>query len=166
MEQEPLRICTPSFTVPRRFTLAELPPMIVIARIDFGSWFRRVVMWDGLLPILLWLSPGAVAAVMPNRRGAIEIAAVVLPIAAVFLHFYVGKRHIESNRCSRLVRGLQLIVFAVGILPLVLFDCVMMLCHPIPAGQQFAAAIHWSFLLWIYLAAMIISMYPGRLPPA
>lgn len=141
--------------------------MIVIARIDFGSWLRRIVTWDGLLPIVMWLAPWGIEAVLPNRRGAIEIAAVVLPIVAVFLRFHAGMRQITSNRCAKFVRGVQIAVFVIGILPLVLFDCFMMLAHLMPAGGPMPAedVIVWSVFLLIYLTAMTIAMYPGRLPP-
>lgn len=141
--------------------------MIVIARIDFGFWLRRIVTWDGLLPILMWLAPWAIETVLPNRRGAIEIAAVVLPIVALFLRFHSGIRQIASNRCAKLFRGVQFAVFVIGILPLVLFDCFMMLAHLMPAGGPMAAedVFVCTVLLLIYLTAMTIAMYPGRLPP-
>ncbi|HVA50266.1 MAG TPA: hypothetical protein VNH11_28185 [Pirellulales bacterium] len=139
--------------------------MLVIARIDFGFWLRRVVTWDALLPIVIWVAPSVIEVLLPNRRGAMEIAALVLPIAAVFLRFRAGMRHIASNRCSRLVRGVQVAVFMVGMLPLILFDCFMILSHNMPALGPMPAedVIVWSILLSIYVTAMVIAMYPGRL---
>lgn len=139
--------------------------MLVIAHIDCASWLRRVVTWDGLLPVVISLVPSVIEFLFPNGRGAIEITAVVLPIAGVLLRFQAGMHHISSNRCSSLVRGVQVAVFMVGILPLVLFDCFMILSHVMPAGGPMPAedVIGWSLLLTIYFGAMVIAMYPGRL---
>jgi hypothetical protein len=132
-------------------------------RVRYGVWALRVITWDAVLPVFVTFLPLGVRLLFPNRRGALELTAVMLPVAAFFLRFRAGKRHINANRCSHRLRRFQLFVFCVGILPLVLIDCVIILSELMPAGAFGAADyIALGIMISIYLASMIIAMYPGR----
>jgi hypothetical protein len=140
-------------------------------RVGFGTWALKVLTWDAVLPACVVFIPMGVQLLLPGRRGAIEITAVILPIAALFLRFRAGKRHIDSNRCSRRGKLIQLSVFCLGILPLVLTDCFFILSELMPRGALIAHRrdqIALAVLFSIYLVAMIVAMYPGRTetPPA
>jgi len=137
-------------------------------RASIGSWLFRLMAWDGLLPAAVWAVPWVIEWLIPHRRGAIEVTAVVLPIVAFFIRYQVGRRYIASNRCGALMRGLQVGVFCVGILLLVLIDAVIVLSHVMPKGAAFATAadcIVWAVLYSIYLTSMAIAMYPGPCEP-
>ena len=104
----------------------------------------------------------------PNRRGVMEITAVTLPVAAFLLRARAGWRHITTNKCSDLVQRFQFFVFCIGILPLVLFDCFMILSRLMPHGDP--NATHDELLVLgsafaAYLVLMAIAMYPGRTIP-
>jgi hypothetical protein len=134
-------------------------------RVKYGSWLLRVAGWDGLLPAYVVLAPTAVELLIPNNPGAVELTAVVLPIAAFVVRYNAGKRHIASHNCSRVIRAAQFCVFCVGIALLVLIDAVLMLSHLMPQGALFAARedrIVWAVLFSVYVTAMTIAMYPGR----
>jgi hypothetical protein len=138
---------------------------MAIAQVNVGSWLLRVVAWDGLLPAFVALVPTMICALLPNNRGVIEIAAVVLPIAAFFIRVSVGTRHIASNTCGTIVRRLQCFVFIVGIIILALIDSVLILTHVMPKGTPFATSsdcIVWMVLVLVYLTSMTVAMYPGR----
>jgi hypothetical protein len=68
-----------------------------VGRVNYGSWLRRLIAWDGLLPGCIVIVPAAIEILLPNHRGAIEIAALILPITAFFLRVRAGKHHIASN---------------------------------------------------------------------
>lgn len=132
-------------------------------RVRYDVWALRVITWDAVLPICITILPLGVKFLFPNRRGALELTAVVLPIAAFFLRFRAGKRHISANRCSRRFRRFQLCMFCLGILPLVLIDCVVILSELMPAGAFGGADyIALAVPIMIYLASMVVAMYPGR----
>jgi hypothetical protein len=135
-----------------------------IGRVNYRSWLLRILTWDTILPVAVAFVPTAIALFLPDRRGVMEIASVTLPIAAFLLRLHIGKRQIDSNRCSVAVRKFQFCVFFVGILPLVLIDCVIVLSHLMPNGALFATSgdlLVWAVLAAIYLASMTVAMYPG-----
>jgi hypothetical protein len=135
-----------------------------IGRVNYRSWLLRILTWDTILPVAVAFVPTAIALFLPDRRGVMEIASVTLPIAAFLLRLRIGKRQIDSNRCSVAVRKFQFCVFFVGILPLVLIDCVIVLSHLMPNGALFATSgdlLVWAVLAAIYLASMTVAMYPG-----
>ncbi|MBN1591556.1 MAG: hypothetical protein JW888_18725 [Pirellulales bacterium] len=137
-------------------------------RIDFRSWLLTLITWDGLLPACVVLVPIVVEMLLRNNRGAIEIVAVVLPMAGFFIRVYVGHRVISSNRCGILVRRCQFGVFFIGLFLLALMECVLVLSRLMPAGALFAAKddqIVWAVLITLYLTFMIVAMFPGRTVP-
>jgi hypothetical protein len=140
---------------------------MVIRQVDFVSWVLRVLTWDSLLPACVILFPTAIAFLLPNNRGAIEITGVVLPIAGFVLRVRAGRRQITSNHCAATMRHVQLGSFVVGILILTLIDAVLVLSHVMPQGALFADKtdrVVWAILFFVYLASMSIAMYPG-VPP-
>ena len=104
--------------------------------VNFGKWALKVITWDAVLPALVVFFPLCVGFLFPNRRGIVEIIAVVLPIVAFLLRFRAGKRHIDSNQCSGLTKSVQLCVFCLGILPLALVDSVVILTEIMPRGPS------------------------------
>src|SRR3954471_10416717 len=103
-------------------------------RVRYDVWALRVVTWDAVLPACVAFVPVGVRLLFPNRRGALELTAVSLPIAAFLLRLAAGRRHIVSNRCSARFQRVQLAIFLLGILPLVLIDCVVVLSDLMPRG--------------------------------
>jgi hypothetical protein len=102
---------------------------------------------------------------LPNRRGVMEVTAVTLPVAAFLLRIRAGWRHITTNRCSDIVQHFQFFVFCIGILPLVLLDCFMILSHLMPQGALFATQgdlVVLASVFAVYLMIMAVAMYPGR----
>jgi hypothetical protein len=143
----------------------DLDEAVVVRHLNYGSWLLRVITWDVILPVCIAFAPMVVDLLLPNHRGAIEVTAVLLPIAAFFLRIRAGERHIASNRCSDGVRRFQFCALCLGILPLILIDCFMILSHLMPRGalltadsDKFALAIVYA----LYLSSMAVAMYPGR----
>jgi hypothetical protein len=135
--------------------------------VNYRSWLLRVITWDTLLPACVGLIPYGIKLLFPNRRGVIELTAVTLPVAAFFLRLRAGRRQIAANHCSEAVRRFQFGIFVLGVLPLVLVDCFLILTHVMPPGALFAAPGDWlisGIVLGIYLLCMTIAMYPGYSP--
>jgi hypothetical protein len=130
----------------------------------YGEWALRVLTWDAVLPVCVALAPVAVKFLFPNNRGAIELTAVLVPVAAFPLRAWAGIRHIKANNCSYAAKMFQLCVFLLGILPLVLWDSVVILSHVMPEGALDNRMDRMVLLVGsiTYLLLMTIAMYPGR----
>ncbi len=138
---------------------------MAVGRVNYGSWFFRVLGWDGLLPVCIVLIPTLVKILIPNNRGAIEATGVLLPIAAFFVRLFIGLRHIASNHCAVSVRGFQYCVFCLGIFLLVCVDALLILSQEMPKGAMFVTRtdyVVFAILISIYLTSMTFAMYPGR----
>jgi hypothetical protein len=121
--------------------------------------------WDGLLPVGIILLPAAIQFLLPNRRGPVELIAVVIPIAALLLRIRAGNRRIWANHCTPGFQSFQLTAFLLGVFILFIFDAIIILMHIMPAGA-FTPGELWIFaiLFAVYYLLMIIAMYPGREP--
>src|SRR5262245_48281882 len=129
-------------------------------QVNYGEWLLKLIAWDGALPIFIILVPTIVDLLFPNPPGAISFAPVLIPIAAFFLRFYVGKRHIDSNRCSRAIRNLQLVALCIGIFVLLLIDSLLILSHEMNRGAIVPSAgeiLVLSIPFSIYLVLMAIA---------
>jgi hypothetical protein len=136
-----------------------------VGSVGYRAWILRILTWDTALPACVAFIPAGVGTLFRNRRGVMEITAVTLPVAAFLLRLRAGRRHIASNRCPKWARRVQYGVFCLGILPLALIDCCLILSGLMPRGARFANAEDravWAVLVSIYLVSMIVAMYPGR----
>lgn len=130
-------------------------------------WMLRVLAWDGVLPLLVWIAPQVVSLVLPGRRGAIELAGIGLPIMAFLLRFHAGYRMISTNHCGPRMRAAQVGALFLGIFVLVPIDAMMILSHELPPGTMFRTStdtLVFLALFAFYLSAMTIAAYPGREP--
>jgi hypothetical protein len=137
---------------------------MVDRRVNYRAWMLKLVAWDGTLPVIIVFAPSVVEFLFPNRRTALEVMALTLPIAALFLRFVLGKRHIDANRCSTMVRYIQIVALCIAIIMLVLIDSLVILAHEMPEGALWATKtdrICWAVLIGIYLILMAIAMFPG-----
>jgi hypothetical protein len=129
--------------------------------VNIWDWLHRVLGWDGLLPVCIAVLPTGIDFVLPNNADALTIAAVTAPIAALFVRFSVGRRHLASNQVGPAVRACQYCVFTAAIFLLCLIDCFVIIIHVVPA----VPATDWSILgalFSLYLIAMSFAMFPGR----
>lgn len=128
------------------------------------AWLLTLLTYDGLLPLLIFLVPIALNTLVPGRRGLVEIVSLVLPSAAFCVRWYLGRRRILTNACSRRVRTFQQCVFIPGLLLLALLDCFGVLIlgtmpnAPLHPKDRRAAIV----LYLVYLVCMAVALYPGR----
>jgi hypothetical protein len=129
-----------------------------------GGWALRVLAWDAVLPLCVALLPMGVELLFPNHRPAIELTAVILPIAAFPLRAWAGIHHIMHGNSSYRLRILQLCAFCLGILPLALLDSVLILSHlmPVRAFDNGGGRMVLILSAIIYVFLMALSMHPGR----
>jgi hypothetical protein len=137
---------------------------MAVGHLNYRLWFIRVISWDAILPFCLLVAPTLIEFCFPNRRGVMEVTAVTLPVAAFLLRIRAGWRHITTNRCSDIVQHFQFFVFCIGILPLVLLDCFMILSHLMPQGAVATQGdlVVLASVFAVYLMIMAVAMYPGR----
>lgn len=136
-----------------------------VRRVKYGAWLIKLVAWDGFVPLIVLLLPSVVEELFPNRRGAMELTALTVPIAAFFIRFVVGKRHIYANDCTDVVRCMQLVALCLAILLLVLIDTLIILANLMPKGAMFATPVDWlvwAVLIGVYGICMAFAMFPGR----
>jgi hypothetical protein len=142
---------------------SEAPP----TRINYRAWLVRVIAWDGVLPLLLWLSPFLVRLLVPGiNKDAGVLLAVPLPICVFFIRIWFGARHIDANRCEKF-RVIQYYCFLFAILVLLFVDALLLALHG-ELDENWAAYLSLlrdlSIPFAVYLALMAVAMYPGREP--
>ena len=101
-------------------------------RIKWGSWLLTIISCDGLLPPCVLLVPYLIEILVPNNPGAIEVAAVLLPIMGFLVRLVIGIRRIKTNQCSESIRAIQLCFLILGICVLVFIDSFLIISHLIP----------------------------------
>jgi hypothetical protein len=132
-------------------------------RVDLGRWAWRVLTWDAIIPVIVGLAPLAGEWLFPGRRDASESIAVYVPILALFFRGWSGKRSISTNACAPWVRVVQFVALCVGLLPMLLMECLLTLPEVLPRGLgQFRVL---GVFFFIYLLFMVLAMYPGRTLP-
>ena len=134
---------------------------VTISRVDRGEWFRRVLGWDGLLPVVIVMMPWVIDLIWPNAAKLQTLAAGFVPIIALFVRFKVGRLHLSENHVGTLFLACQRFVFYGAILWLCFLDCFVMALHAapeIPLGDLIVVFVAYG----LYLAAMTFAMYPGR----
>ncbi len=116
-------------------------------RVNYREWLFRVATWDILVVLCITLIPAVLVLVLPRnpnafwkQPGAVALAAAILPPIAFLVRIKAGRRHIASNRCSGIFRLLQLCVFFIGIVPLLVADCLVVVSHDLP-GTQWAGTM-------------------------
>jgi hypothetical protein len=137
-----------------------------VEKVNYGRWLFRLITWDGLLPGCVVLVPTVIEFLIPNNRGAIEFASVMLPVIGLLIRIRLGLRHIGSNHCTVAARCFQLCAFVLGILLLGLIECVLMLTHVMPPliFVDWTDIVECAIPFLIYATLMAIAMYPGRAP--
>jgi len=137
----------------------------VRTRVNYRYWLWLVATWDGVLPLLLWVSPAIIGWLWPNHDALIALSAVFVPIAAFFARVFAGSWHIYGNFCSPAFRQFQFVTFVFGILLMLFLDALILSVHGIiPVGEQLQLVIGLSPLFGIYVLFMLLAMYPGREP--
>lgn len=128
------------------------------------SWLVRAVGWDGVLPSIVWATPLLVRAIAPGNRRLAEISLIVLPVAAVLVRYYAGRKAIDRQHVGKGIRRLQLGALLAAIGVLLLLDAWWYLTFLLPPEPT-----TWPFSRWtairLYLAYFLLAlfaMYPGR----
>lgn len=123
-------------------------------------WIFDALKWDGLLPAIVWSVPMLIRWLLPNQRGPVEIAAVVLPIFAIVFRFYVGRKMIFNNNCGKAMRYVQMLALCVGIFFFFVVDALMILALIMPQGPPTPDGVLIGVFL-SYFIIMLIATYPG-----
>lgn len=133
-------------------------------RTHYRHWLLTLVTWDGLLPVLVLVTPAVVSFFFPNQREAREAVGILLPIVAFLVRFCIGLRHIKTNHCNEWLRRLQVVALILGLFQLVMIDSLVLLAHEMPIAnfKDPAEFIVWGVIITIYLIPMAIALYPGR----
>jgi hypothetical protein len=124
-------------------------------------WLIRLLTWDGLLPVAIWLVPLAVRSAFPRNRDVTEAVGIVLPILVLFARFGYGCVIITTNSCNSWFRFAQLLTLCAAILGMMLLEVLLMMSHEAhPMTLRDLRGI--AMLIGVYLVMMAFATYPGR----
>ena len=133
--------------------------------LDYGLWISRVLGWDGLLPVFVFLASVTIAVLFPQNRAIQTLALLALPIAAFFCRAYVGRGQINSNGCGQWVRWGQYVALGFALLLFVAFDFMLVLLEFVPKGQRRPPPEDvpiWVGMVVAYFLLVAFAMYPRR----
>jgi len=135
--------------------------------LDYWVWFGRIIGWDGILPICVFLSSLCIAWLFPQNQTIQTLALLVIPVSAFFCRAYVGSRQINSNCCGPGFRSWQYVAFGFALLFFVALDFMLVLIEFIPKGRRQPPPEDvpiWAGMIAAYFASVTFAMYPGRRP--
>jgi bifunctional DNase/RNase len=133
--------------------------------LDYGLWISRILRWDGLLPVFVFLASVAIAVLFPQNGAVQTLALLALPIAAFICRVNVGHAQINSNGCGQWVRLGQFVALGFALLLFVAFDFILVLLEFVPKGQKHPPPEDvpiWIGMIVAYFALVSFAMYPGR----
>lgn len=139
--------------------------MVGVSVID---WLRRLVMWDGILPLAVWGMPRAAQWLLPRERWPIEVLGVALPILAFLARFFAAMAVVRRQQPTALLRAVKIVILFFGLFFLLIIDTAMILKLAMPKGafEQPGDLIGFAVLYGLYVATMALATWPGtRSPP-
>ena len=127
------------------------------------TWGLRLLALDGALPLVVVILPQLVQRFAPKNPDAIILfATLVLAIGCIY-RFYSGRRHILTNGCGPVFRIVQTCSLTFGVTTMVLYDCLIMIQPTLLGNGLLREAGVLAFFYCIYLACMIVALYPGMI---
>ena len=140
-------------------------PSQIESRINYRRWFWRVLAWDGILPLIVWIAPYLLAQILPNREEPRMLGIILTAIGVFLLRWFMGSDHVASNHCSSPIKQLQYGCFFAGLVVMLLMDALLLALHGLmQPGEWLGMAIILVLPFSLYLVLMAIAMYPGREP--
>jgi hypothetical protein len=92
-------------------------------------------------------------------------SSVLIPIAAFLLRWGIGRGHILKNHCGPFFRQVQTCCFYVGLISILLGECIALCIHAFDDDDAaLAAIVAMTPFYLLYLLLMTLAMYPGREP--
>jgi len=128
-----------------------------------SGWWRRLMLWDGALPLAVWGMPRAVLWLFPGDRWPIEVLGVGLPIFAFLWRFLAGFAVVRTLPNGPLVRAARIMLLFFGIFLLLVIDTAMILRLVMPPGAflERGDLIAFAVLYGVYVLAMALATWPG-----
>lgn len=127
------------------------------------DWLRRLVMWDGILPLAVWATPRAAQWLLPGERWPIEVLGVTLPILAFIARFFAGMAVVRRQQPSAVFHAVKVVILFFGLCFLLIIDVAMILKLAMPKGafEQPGDLIGFTLLYGLYVAMMALATWPG-----
>jgi len=131
-----------------------------------SDWLRRLLVWDGMLPLAVWGVPRAAQWLLPRERWPIEVFGVALPIVAFMARFLAGLAVVRRQRHRAVFRAVKVVILFFGLLFLMIIDVAMILKLVMPKGafEQPGDLVGFAVLYGLYVAAMAVATWPGTRP--
>lgn len=130
------------------------------------AWLRRLIMWDGILPLAVWGVPRVAQWLLPRERWPIEVLGVALPIVAFMARFFAGLAVVRRQRHRAVFRAVKVVILFFGLFFLLIIDVAMILKLAMPKGafEQLGDLVGFAVLYGLYVAAMAVATWPGTRP--
>jgi hypothetical protein len=127
------------------------------------GWFRHVVIWDGLMNVSVVLIPFLVEAVFPLNPNILAFSCAVVPVAFLFLRFFLGLPWWSGRRLSPDWITCQKWLFGTTIISWLFFESFVMSLHFAPDSTPLILGC-LAIGCPVYFCAMGLAMYPGADP--
>ena len=127
----------------------------------YKTWFLRLLGWDGVLPVVVFLVPRLVAYLLPQFPDAMVVFALALLIVGILYRFFVGRKHIQTNHCGRKFRLAQMIALVSGIMAIALAEGVVLASSDLQPKLSAADFEALTVTYVIYILCMALALYPG-----
>jgi uncharacterized membrane protein YbjE (DUF340 family) len=114
--------------------------------------------WDGLLPLVVVLTPIIVKSAFPKWEAGFIFVGIFAPIGAFAARFLIG--YVRMRKETGFL--LQNLAFVAAVILLFIGETILSVDHLDKRGPKIA---NWSTLLFIYLAYlgfMAIALFPAR----
>ena len=131
--------------------------------VDIVRWILLLLTWDGVLPVLMALTPWVTRLIWPGDLMARDFAVVLIIILGLFVRVIVGLSHIRGNYCSAFTKRWQKRVLYLMAFFLVFMDMMLSI---IDFGPRMAKGDIIFLLVWVvvYLSCMAFVLFSGRKP--
>jgi hypothetical protein len=127
-------------------------------------WLLRLIMWDGILPLIVWACPAFFRWWLQDDEVGLIIAAGIVPILALVVRYYMAIRYIERNHCGPWTKRFQTYTLRLALLYLLCLESLLITLQDLPGVNQFdlAAVLFLVTAYLIYLLPMAFVLYPGQ----
>lgn len=127
------------------------------------DWLRRLVMWDGILPLAVWATPRAAQWLLPGEIWPIEVLGVTLPILAFLARFFAGMAVVRRQQPRAVFHAVKVVILFFGLCFLLIIDVAMILKLAMPKGavEGEGDLIGCAVFYGLYVAMMALATWPG-----
>jgi|GEM_PF-676391 len=127
-------------------------------------WLLRLLMWDGVLPLVVWACPAFFRWWLKNNEMNVIFTASIIPSVALVVRYYMAMGYIKQNRCGPWTKRFQTYTLRVALVYLVCLESLLIMMQELPELKDIdpGAVLFLVTAYLIYLLPMAFVLYPGK----